>query len=261
MILHGREMGAGAGAPLVLLHGLFGQAANFAAVQRHLARRVRVIALDLRNHGASGHDARMDYAAMAEDVLATLHARHALPAIVFGHSMGGKVAMQVALMAPAAVSRLAVGDIAPVVYAPAFRAVAAAMQAVPLRPGLTRAEAEAVLAETVADARVRAFLLQSLSLVPVPAWRLNLPAIAAALPQIEGWETPPGAPGFAGPTLFIAGARSDYIRPEYRPAIRALFPAARVVTLKNAGHWLHADNPAGFVAVLEAFAAPVSPSA
>jgi len=253
MILHAVERGEGE--PLVLLHGLFGSARNFAAVQRRLAQRHRVIALDLRNHGASPHDPDMRYAVMAEDVQATLAQRGALPATLLGHSMGGKVAMAAALARPDAVARLIVADIAPVPYPPQIGRLVAAMAALPLSPGMRRAQADAALALAVPDAAVRAFLLQNLQPGAAPAWRIGLREIAAALPDIVGWQAPQRA-RYAGPTLFIAGAASDYIRPEHRPAIRALFPAARFVTLKHAGHWLHIDNPDGFVAVVEAFLTP-----
>ena len=178
MILAGRELGAGP--PLVLLHGLFGSAGNFGLVQRRLAARFRVIALDLRNHGDSPHAAAMGYAAMAADVRETLRARDALPARLVGHSMGGKVAMQAALAEPDAVAALVVVDIAPVQYPPGFRAYADAMSRLPLRPGLTRAEADAALAPAVPDAGVRGFLLQNLRLGGTPSWRIGLAGIAAA---------------------------------------------------------------------------------
>jgi pimeloyl-ACP methyl ester carboxylesterase len=251
MILNALE--SGNGTPVALLHGLFGQAGNFGTVQRRLAAGHRVIALDLRNHGASGHAPAMGFPAMAEDVLETLRDRGALPCALAGHSMGGKVAMMAALEAPAAVSRLLVSDIAPVRYPPAFRDLAAAMAAMPLHPGLTRAEADAALGETAAPG-VRAFLLQNLQFGASPRWRIGLAEIAAALPTIEDWPEREAAP-YTGPTLFVSGARSDYIRPEYRGTIRALFPKARFVTVKDAGHWVHADNPAGFAAVVEAFLA------
>jgi esterase len=249
VILHAVE--AGEGPPLALLHGLFGHAANFGTVQRSLRTRFRVIALDLRNHGASPHGPAMDYPTMAEDVLETVRARRALPCALVGHSIGGKAAMAAALEAPAAVSRLVVADIAPVAYPPAFGDFVAAMQAVPLHPGLTRAEADAVLAGRVDTPRIRGFLLQNLRLGPAPGWKIGLAEIAAALPVIADWPDLE-ATSYNGLAVFVAGERSDYIRPEYRPAIRALFPAARFVTLKEAGHWLHADNPDGFVAILDA---------
>ncbi len=250
MILHATEMGAGP--PVALLHGLFGAARNLGAVQRRLAKRFRVLALDLRNHGDSPHAPGMSYGALAGDVLETLARADALPAALIGHSMGGKAAMRAALDRPEAVTRLLVADIAPVPYPPGFGAYASAMAALPLAPGLTRAEADAALSPAVPDAGVRGFLLQNLRLGAIPVWRIDLAEIIAGLADIEGWATPPGA-AYPGPTLFVAGARSSYVQPAYRPAIRALFPAAWFVTLKDAGHWLHADNPEGFIAVAEAF--------
>ena len=250
MILHAIE--SGQGDPLLLLHGLFGSARNFGTVQRAFAQGHRVIALDLRNHGGSPHDVDMRYATMAADVLETLGRLDALPATLLGHSMGGKVAMQVALTQPDAIARLVVADIAPVSYPPHYRAIAAAMASLKLLPGTTRTEADVALADAVPDAGMRAFLLQNLQLGASPEWRIGLREIVAALPEIAGWSAPPAAL-YPGPTLVLAGANSDYIQPSHRPAIRALFPNARFVTLKNAGHWLHADNPSGFIAVVEAF--------
>ena len=256
MILHAVEAGTQQGEepPAVLLHGLFGAAANFGAVQRRLASTGRVIAFDLRNHGQSRHDPGMSYAAMAADVLDSLAELGAPRAALVGHSMGGKVAMQAALLRPDRVSRLVVADIAPVRYAPAFRGFIEAMLAMPLIPGLKRADADAALAPAVPDARVRSFLLQNLQFGPAPAWRIGLHEIAASLSAIEGWEPPPGSK-FGRPTLILRGERSDYVQPEHRPAIRALFPAARFASLKNAGHWLHADAPDAFATVLGAFLA------
>jgi esterase len=251
MILHTVEVGDGP--PVALLHGLFGAARNLGVVQRALAARFRVLALDLRNHGASPHAVAMDYPAMAADVLETLDQRGALPAALVGHSMGGKAAMMAALSQPDAVSRLLVADIAPVAYQHHNAEIAATLAAQPLSPGLTRAAADAALAQAVPDPGLRAFLLQNLVPGAHPAWRIGLQEIAAAMPVIEGWERPAPDAVYRGPTLFVAGAASDYVGSEHRPAIRALFPAARFVTLKNAGHWLHADNPAGFIAVIEAF--------
>ncbi len=250
MILHAIE--AGSGPPVVLLHGLFGMARNLGAVQRALAQRYRVIAMDLRNHGASPHAPDMRYATMAADVIETMEAMRALPAAIIGHSMGGKTAMQAALLRPDAVARLAVADIAPVAYPARNHPIAAALRAIPLSAPLTRAAADAALAGAIPDAALRAFLLGNLIVGPSPSWRIGLEEITASLPDLEGWEAP-SAPPYMGPTLFIAGDRSDFIRPEYRDTIRGLFPTSRFVTLKNAGHWLHADNPAGFLGVLEAF--------
>jgi esterase len=250
VILEATELGSGQ--PVALLHGLFGAAANFGTVQKRLAERHRVIAVDLRNHGNSPHAPFMSYPAMAEDVLESLRARNALPCALVGHSMGGKVAMAAALEAPGAIARLLVADIAPVTYPPVFRVYAQAMAAMRLSADLTRVAADRMLAATVDNPAIRAFLLQNLRFGAQPGWRIGLDAIAAGLHVLEGWpELDENA--YLGPALFVSGERSDYILPEHRPIIRAMFPAARFAVLKNAGHWLHADNPEGFISLVDAF--------
>ena len=252
MILHTVRMGAGS--PVVLLHGLFGAASNWGRVQRRLAADHTVLSIDARNHGASGHDPAFDYPTMAQDVLDTLDAEGVGAAAVLGHSMGGKTAMTLALGAPGRVSRLIVADIAPVAYEPHFRVLADAMLALPLRPGLTRAEASAALEPAAADASVRSFVLQNLRFGATPdrapGWRIGLKEIAAGLPAIEGWSA---AGHYPGEVLVLRGERSDYVQPEHRPLFRALFPAAHFATLRNAGHWLHADAPEAFVETVQAF--------
>ena len=248
---------SGQGRPVVLLHGLFGASANLGTLARRLAARFRVLSVDLRNHGASPHAPDMGYAAMAADVAETIDGIIE-PVALVGHSMGGKVAMRLALDAPARVSALMVSDIAPVPYQTGFRRYAQAMQALDVSPALTRAAADAALADTIADPGVRAFLMQNLRFGTAPAWRIGLDQIAAGLDQIEDW--PPSAAHFTGPALFLSGERSDYIRPEHRPTIRTLFPAARFVSVKAAGHWIHADNPDGFALSVTAFLDAVTPA-
>jgi pimeloyl-ACP methyl ester carboxylesterase len=238
---------AGEGSTVVLLHGLFGSARNLGGVARALAATHRVLSLDMRNHGDSPHDPAVDYDIMAADVMQTLDAAGALPAALLGHSMGGKVAMRLALTDPTAVTRLLVADIAPVPNPPNFSAFTRAMLAVP--PQVSRQQADAMLAPDVPDPAVRSFLLHNFR--SGAGWRIGLPEIAAALPRIEGWD--PVEASYAGPTLFVTGARSRYVLPEHRPAIHALFPAARFVAIKDAGHWLHAEQPAAFNATAAAF--------
>ena len=253
MRLHTLE--AGQGPPLVLLHGLFGSARNWGAVQKALASDYRVVALDLRNHGASPHAPAMDYAAQAADIAETLAALGVERAVVLGHSMGGKAAMMLALTRPELVERLIIADIAPRPYAPALRAVVAALQALPLHAGLTRQEADQALRAAVPEAPIRSFLLQNLRFETAPpSWRIGLAEIAAAMPAIEDFARPPGA-RFDGPALAMAGALSPYIRAEDHAAFRALFPRIRFVSIPRAGHWLHAENPQGFSAALEEFLA------
>jgi pimeloyl-ACP methyl ester carboxylesterase len=251
MILH--TVQSGEGPPVVLLHGLFGSARNFGFVQRALSPSFRVIAMDLRNHGDSPHAPDMRYTVMAGDVRETLEALAFGPAAVIGHSMGGKTAMALALRYADAVARVMVCDIAPVTYQHGNAGVARAMQVIPLSPALTRRDADAALVSVQPSADVRAFLLQNLRFGAAPAWRIGLAEIADAVPDLEGWETFPAV--YPGPSLFVTGANSDYVLAEHRPGIRALFPSARFVAVKNAGHWLHADNPAGFLSVAEGFLA------
>ena len=248
MILHATT--AGEGPPTILLHGLFGTGTNFTTIQRRLAAGRRIVTMDLRNHGRSGHDPRMDYPVMADDVVETMDALGIGTAALVGHSMGGKVAMQLALARPHRVTRLLIADIAPVPYPPRNGVIAGAMLALPLEAGLTRAEADAALAPAVPDPTVRQFLLSNLRFGAPPAWRIGLAEIAAALPAIEGWA---GEGRYDGPTLVLRGERSDFIKPEHRAVFRALFPAARFAALREAGHWLHADAPDAFVATLDGF--------
>ncbi len=241
----------GEGTPVLLLHGLFGAGRNWGGIQKRLAQRHRVLAPDLRNHGESEHAAQMDYPAMAQDVAELIARRGLAPAAVLGHSMGGKVAMALALRHPEMVSRLVVADIAPVRYPPALRGYVAALRALPLTPGLSRREADAGLEAAIPEAGIRAFLLQSLDFGgDVPHWKLGLAEIAAAMPAIEDF---PVTGRFEGPVLVLAGERSGYIKPEHHRVFRALFPAARFAMIERAGHWVHADNPNAVLALTEPF--------
>ena len=169
---------------------------------------------------------------------------------LMGHSMGGKVVMATALTAPDLVRRLIVSDIAPVRYNVASAALARALLALPLTPGLTRAQADMLLAQTVDLPSLRAFLLSNLRFGSMPAWRIGLAEISAAMDQIGDWPDF-GTARFTCPTLIVAGGKSEYIQPEHRAIFRALFPAARFVTIKNAGHWVHADEPDAFLQLMQ----------
>jgi len=159
--------------------------------------------------------------------------------------------MRVALTAPEQVRRVAVADIAPVPYPTHFDAYAAAMLALP--PHLSRVEADAALAAAIPDQPVRAFLLHNFR--SGTGWRIGLENIAVALPVVARWDDLDAT--YPGPALFVTGARSNYVQPEDRPAILRLFPAARFVAIKDAGHWLHSEQAAAFNATLEAFLAPL----
>ena len=256
MRLHAIALGEGAEAepPVVLLHGLFGSARNFGSLQKSLAAtRKRVIALDLRNHGSSPHGGDTSYAAMAADVVETLAAMEALPCRLLGHSMGGKVAMRLALDQPTHVERLIVADIAPMAYRHGNRAIAEAMLALQLTQGMTRAEASAGLADAVTDSGIRSFLLLNLRLSggELPSWQIGLSELAAGMDALQGWEN--GGTPYEGRSLFVTGGKSLYVPPWARDDIRALFPRATFAVLPEAGHWLHAEDPAGFLAAVLPF--------
>jgi esterase len=189
MILQTTDLGEGPAA--IILHGLFGTASNFATIQRRLAVGRRVLTMDLRNHGRSPHDPIMDYPTMAADVLETMASLGLERAALVGHSMGGKVVMQVALRHPERVARLLIADIAPVDYPPRYRGIADAMLALPLEPGMTRAAADAALSNAVPDPAMRQFLLSNLRFGAAPAWRIGLAAISDALPASDRTTSSP----------------------------------------------------------------------
>jgi esterase len=237
--------------PLVIAHGLFGSGRNWGAVARRLAEARQVVAVDMRNHGDSPRSADHGYEAMAGDLSATI-AGLGGRADLLGHSMGGKAAMVLALSEPARVRRLVVADMAPVAYEHNQLRYVRAMQAVDLAAVRRRAEADAALAASVPEPGLRAFLLQSLAVGPAgAAWKLNLAALDDQMPRIMAFPEISGR--FDGPTLFLTGATSDYVRPEHLPRIRQLFPAARHLEIVGAGHWLHADAPDRFAAAVADF--------
>jgi pimeloyl-ACP methyl ester carboxylesterase len=246
----------GDGPPLAILHGLFGSQRNWGSIAQRLAGRHRVVALDLRNHGASPWADGMDYVAMAEDVRTTLHALGYSRFALLGHSMGGKTAMTAALLYGAEVERLVVADIAPVGYPPRHLGHVRAMRELDLAGLRRRSDADARLLPAVPDPAERAFLLQNLVLGDDGArWRLNLAAIERAMPELVGFPELPPPAIYRGPALFVAGELSDYLRPEHEPAIRRFFPQARIARIADAGHWLHAERPQAFLDLVEPFLA------
>lgn len=245
---------AGDGPPLVILHGLFGSARNWRAIAKSLAGRRRVFALDLRNHGDSPWADEMSYETMAEDVRAFLEAQDIVGAVVMGHSMGGKVAMALALACPDHVGALIAVDIAPVARPPSLRPYVHAMAGIDLSAFGRRAEVGELLAPAVPDRSVRAFLLQNLVAEGSRLrWRLNLAAIDRQMEAIGGFPEALLERRYEGPTHFIAGAQSDYIRPEHRELVLRLFPAATMSVIAGAGHWVHAERPDSFLRAVARF--------
>jgi len=236
----------GQGRPLVLLHGLFGSSNNWAPLAAALEPSFDVIAPDLRNHGRSPHDPDAGIAAMASDLVELFDALELRRVFLLGHSLGGRVAMRLALDHPGRVERLLVADMAPRAYGPLFPEVFEALAALDPATLQSRAEADERLRLRLADGALRAFLLSNLARDPEGAfrWRMNLPALEAARADFRA-EIKAPAP-YGGPALFLRGERSDYVRDADLAGIRALFPAAELRTLQDAGHWLHVDQPLAF---------------
>jgi len=279
----------GQGEPLVLLHGLFGSSDNWHGIATRLAERFQVLVPDLRNHGRSPHSAEMNYGVMAGDVaelLETLAERGSVTpshspagrglnpasdasdqvgaaahraalrgttAAVLGHSMGGKVAMQLALTHPNLPHKLVVADMAPRAYAPRHLEILSAMMALDVASFSSRQDIEAALAGPVPSLNLRRFLLKNLGRGAGGEfeWKINLAALSEHYPDLRAALSAPHP--YAGPTLFLRGERSDYIQAADEPLIFELFPRAEIRTIPGAGHWLHADAPDEFVRLVREF--------
>ena len=239
----------GTAAPTLIAHGLFGSARNWGVIAKRLSDRGPVAAVDMRNHGDSLFADDHSYAALAQDLSEVITANWG-QADVIGHSMGGKAAMVCALKAPNAVRRLVVADIAPVGYGHTQAHLIHAMRALDLSHITRRSEAVEALEASIPEPGVRAFLLQSLD-VAGKRWRLNLDALEAEMDKIIGFPAIEGR--YDGPAFFLSGAESDYVLPEHRARIKALFPQARFAKIPGAGHWLHAEKPREFEAAVRAF--------
>ncbi|WP_235015572.1 alpha/beta fold hydrolase [Oceanicoccus sp. KOV_DT_Chl] len=258
--LHGTVINSGEQKPsptLVLLHGLFGMGDNLSGVGRALQDNFTVYKLDLRNHGRSAQSDEMSLAAMAMDVAFFLQQHDITSTAILGHSLGGKVAMQLALNYPALVNRLIVADIAPVTYPGGGHSdVFAGLQAVDLASLTSRRQAEEILSHYIEEEMVRLFLLKSLYRNEQGqfAWRLNIDAVQACYPQLcLGNESDQP---FSGPTLFIKGELSAYIQDKHLPTMLQLFPHAELKIVAQASHYLHVEKPNEFNQLVRDFLVP-----
>ncbi len=252
MQLYYREFGQGE--PVVILHGLLGFSDNWQTLAKALAQTHRVITPDLRNHGRSPHAPTHTYPEMAQDLIVLLDHLGIDAVTLVGHSMGGKVAMQLALNQPDRVARLVVVDIAPGAAPGHHESVFQALLSLDIRHLQTREEADEHLAQYLPEPSVRQFLLKNLTRDPDGAftWKMNLPVLWQHYRDILA---PVGGHPFDGPALFVRGSLSNYISEEDFPLIRELFPRARIETVAGAGHWVHADRPQELLALLRAFLA------
>jgi len=244
------------GEPLVLLHGLFGMGKNLSSIARSLASQHRVYAFDLPNHGRSPHSEQMSIDSLVDAVLAMLDSLQLERVNLLGHSLGGKVAMALALRCAERVARLVVVDIAPVAYPPQHRPLIDTLEDLDLSRCTRRAELEAALLPRVQEPALRQLLLQNVDSTPSGlSWRFNLSAISAHYDGLmAALSLPVGGRPYCCPTLFVAGQHSDYLTERELPAARALFPVLRLQSLA-AGHWLHVERSEQFNQLLADFLA------
>lgn len=245
------ELGAPDNRSLIILHGFFASSRNWRQIAQRLAVRFHVYVPDMRNHGASPHHPLMDYPSMSADLLRFMDDNGLETANLLGHSMGGKVAMWLALTNPDRVDKLIVADIAPVSYKHSFDNTVSALKELPLAEITNRKQAETLLASRIPELSYRQFLLQNLVLKDGKyCWRVDLDIFQRMAPHIAAFPNADHLATFIGKSLFIAGSDSDFVKPE---DIDLLFPDAAFSTVADAGHWLHVQQPDVFTALVENF--------
>ncbi len=247
--------------PVVFLHGFLGQGRNLATAARSIGDLATSLLVDVPNHGRSGWTEHFDYLQFADIIADAVRAGGAVtrPVTLVGHSMGGKIAMCLTLRHPDLVERLVVVDASPARYERTefFERVGEAMAALGTEGIASRDHADTALSSLVPDEAPRGFLLQNLyrgssADGPTWQWRCNVAMLRAELDRMADFPSMGGA-SWDGPVLWVAGARSDHVHPSHTRAMRALFPRTRLVRVKDAGHWVHADQPKVFAQLLRAF--------
>ena len=268
MNLHFRKYGEGPA--LIILHGLYGSSDNWIGIAKELAEHFEVFVPDQRNHGASPHTREHTYDLLKNDLFEFMEQHNIKKATLLGHSMGGKTAMYFAKDYPLKVDNLIVVDISPRSYkSPDLPAphtvnhmnIIMAMMQVDFSKVDNRMDVDVILAETIKSQRTRQFLLKNIKRKDqnTLSWKINLEALHNSLPDIMDGLNPvdvnkgKGIHGF--PVLFFKGGDSDYISDPDFPVIQKVFPTAEIVTIPNAGHWLHAEQTELFLKNLKYFLA------
>jgi esterase len=242
----------GQGADIILIHGLFGSLENLAMIAKALKDNYRVTSIDVRNHGASFHKNDMSYPNLAKDVIEVLDHLAIKNAHFLGHSMGGKIAMQIALYYGNRVNSLMIADIAPVKYPANHQQIINGLQAINLDKITSRKDADQHLANFVDEPSIRQFLLRNLAITEHGLqFKCNLEYIAKGYVQII--EALEGEKQYLGDTLFIKGGNSDYILAEHKEKITTHFPHSKAKVIQGAGHWLHAEKSIAFNKIINDF--------
>jgi len=243
---------SGSGQALVILHGLFGSSDNWRGLAKQLTTVAQVITVDLRNHGRSPHSTEQTYDLMADDLAELIDQLNINQIDLIGHSVGGKVAMAFSQRYPELLRKLAVVDIAPRAYPDEHSAIFKALLALDLSLYKSRTEVDKALQKSILIKPVRQFLLMNLaSDNDGLKWQLNLPALFDAYPQLL--QAVCESDIVDVPCCFIRGGKSNYIKEQDVALIDATFPNSEIITIQQAGHWVHADAPQPFLAKIIEF--------
>ena len=248
----------GVGDPVFLLHGLFGSLSNLGNLARALAPSYRVISVDLRNHGDSPHHAEMSLLSMAQDIVELMDHLSIASAYFVGHSLGGKVAMQLAMSEANRVKGLVVVDIAPVKYQDNNTNIINNLYDLSKVDIKDRKMADSFLSEQGVEPSVRAFLLKNLSRNSAGNFELKININAIKANYESHLSAAPQGEIFTGPCLFLKGENSDYIDQQQLPIIQSIFPKSSVQTVDAVGHWLHAEKPELFNQMVLQFIGEIS---
>lgn len=251
----------------VFIHGLFGRGSNFRTPAQAISDLATPILIDLPNHGSSLWTESADlveWASMVVDTMASLGAVGENTTVI-GHSLGARIAMIAALTHPDAFGKVLIGDMSAVDYPldEYFMRFVELMKAIPLDELVSRKQASDILADEIRSESVRAFLLQNLRRLSCSEsappnvkvssrgwfWQPNLDLFERELSSLGRWPAIKGV--FAGPAWWIGGGRSSYVRDAYQATMRQYFPKLRKLIIHNAGHWIHADQPAIFTTIVK----------
>lgn len=234
--------------PIIMIHGLFGSLDNLGAIATSLAKDNCVIQVDLRNHGHSPHAKSMTYVDMAKDILELLDQLLIKKCIVIGHSMGGKVAMMLCMLASHRISKIIVIDIAPVQYnMKKYNNIFNVIEYINKSKVINKNKITQLMQQYISDKLLIAFLLKSFY---KGSWRFNFSYIKNNYYNIGDWNI--YFPWW-GPTLYIKGENSSYLHVKYTCDIYHQFPKARIFNVLNAGHWVHFENPTRVFSIIKNF--------
>ena len=245
-ILHSKILGSGQ--PLLILHGFLGMSDNWKTLGNKYAENFEVHLIDQRNHGRSFHSSEFSYQLLVTDLKHYINHHQLSNCILLGHSMGGKTAMQFALTHPELLSKLIIADIAPKIYPAHHQYILKALSEVDFSIHTSRKSIEAILNTYIKETGVIQFLMKNIYRKNKQqlAYRFNLPVLIEKYNEVVTTFTTTKT--FTKPTLFLKGSNSNYITPEDNTLINNNFTQAKIDTISNAGHWLHAENPQEFYA-------------